>query len=75
MLKNARFGPDSVVYLDYGQDEMNNHSETAGVLPSVFQSLYAQGVNLTFRIVPHGVHSEACWEEQVPVFMQCLGFI
>ena len=75
MLKNAHFEKDSIVYLDYGEDEMGNHPETAGVLPSVFQSLYAQGVNLTFRIVPHGVHSEACWEEQVPVFMQCLGLI
>lgn len=75
MLKRARIQEDTVVYMDYGQDEMGNHEETAGVLPSVFQSLYAKGVNLTFRIVPHGVHSEACWEEQVPVFMQCLGLI
>lgn len=75
MLHRARFLPDSIVYIDYGQDELANHAETAGILPSVFQSLYARNVNLTFRIVPHGVHSEACWEEQVPVFMQCLGFI
>ena len=75
MLKNAHFEKDSIVYLDYGEDEMGNHNETADILPSVFQSLYAKGVNLTFRIVPHGVHSEACWEEQVPVFMQCLGLI
>ena len=75
MLSRARIQPDTVIYMDYGQDEMGNHEETAGILPSVFQSLYAKGVNLTFRIVPHGVHSEACWEEQVPVFMQCLGLI
>ena len=75
MLRRARIQPDTVVYMDYGQDEMGNHEETAGVLPSVFQSLYAKNVNLTFRIVPHGVHSEACWEEQVPVFMACLGLI
>lgn len=75
MLKRARIQDDTVVYMDYGADEMGNHEETAGVLPSVFQSLYAKGVNLTFRIVPHGVHSEACWEEQVPVFMQCLGLL
>ncbi|MBQ7885531.1 MAG: alpha/beta hydrolase [Clostridia bacterium] len=75
MLRRARIKPDTTVYLDYGADEIDNHEDTAGVLPSVFQSLYAQGVNLTFRIIPHGVHSEACWEEQVPVFMQCLGLI
>ncbi len=75
MLHRARIHSDTVVYMDYGSEEMGNHPETADVLPSVFQSLYAQGVHLTFRIVPHGVHSEACWEEQVPVFMACLGFI
>ena len=75
MLGRARIQPDTVIYMDYGQDEMGNHEETAGILPSVFQSLYAKDVNLTFRIVPHGVHSEACWEEQVPVFMACLGLI
>lgn len=75
MLKRARIAEDTIVYMDYGQDEMGNHEETAGILPSVFQSLYAKSVNLTFRIVPHGVHSEACWEEQVPVFMQCLGLL
>jgi len=29
--------------------------------------------NLTFRIVPGGEHSEASWEKQIPVFMDCLG--
>ena len=31
--------------------------------------------NVTMRIVPYGEHSEACWEQQIPVFMACLGFI
>ena len=75
MLKRARIQEDTIVYMDYGSDEMGNHPETADVLPSAFQSLYAKGVHLTFRIVPHGVHSETCWEEQVPVLMACLGLI
>ena len=30
-------------------------------------------VNLAFRIVPGGTHSEASWEQQIPIFMDCLG--
>ena len=30
-------------------------------------------VNLAMRIVPGGNHSEASWEKQIPIFMDCLG--
>ena len=35
--------------------------------------LLAKRVNLAFRIVPGGNHSEASWEKQIPLFMDCLG--
>ena len=35
--------------------------------------LLSKGVNLTFRIVPGGDHSESSWERQLPIFMECLG--
>jgi len=35
--------------------------------------LLTKRVNLTMRIVPGGNHSEASWEKQVPIFMECLG--
>ena len=35
--------------------------------------LLTKRVNLAFRIVPGGTHSEASWERQIPVFMDCLG--
>lgn len=75
MLRHARIAPDTILYLDYGAQELGNHKATGDVLPGVFQSLYSQGVNVTMRIVPYGVHSEECWEQQIPVFMACLGFI
>lgn len=75
MLHRGHIPQDAIVYLDYGAQELGNHAATGDMLPSVFQSLYAQGINLTLRIVPNGVHSEACWEEQIPVFMTCLGLI
>ena len=36
------------------------------------QLLLKKRVNLTLRIVPGGTHSEASWEQQIPVFMDCL---
>ena len=35
--------------------------------------LLTKRVNLAMRIVPGGNHSEASWEKQVPIFMECLG--
>ena len=74
MLQKGNPAPDTVIYMDYGSDEIANHEATRDLLLSACQSLYTRGVNLTFRIVPSGVHSEDCWREQVPVFMKCLGF-
>ena len=45
----------------------------ADALISMAQLLLKKRVNLTFRIVPGGTHSEASWEKQIPVFMDCLG--
>lgn len=74
MLCDARFAPDTTLYMDYGADEMARHEATPEALLSACQTLYGKGVNLTFRIVPGGTHCEASWRNQVPIFMKCLGF-
>lgn len=74
MIRQADIAPDTCIYLGYGSREMNNHSDSREALFATCQSLLHRGVDLTFRIVPGGTHSEASWREQVPVFMQCLGF-
>ena len=74
MIRSARISPDTCVYLDYGTEEIGNHPENPEVLIDACQALLRKGVNLTFRIVPGGSHSEASWGAQVPVFMKCLGF-
>lgn len=75
MLRRAHIAPDSILYLDYGEREIENHEPTARLLPSVFQSLYGKNVRTTLRIVPGGTHCEASWEAQIPVFMACLGLV
>ena len=64
---------DTTIYMDYGSEEINNHEGNADALISMAQLLLKKRVNLTFRIVPGGTHSEASWEKQIPVFMDCLG--
>ena len=72
MIRQAPVRPDSMIYMDYGEKEMGNHEETASIFFSAAQALYARGVNLTFRIVPGGTHSEESWDSRTPVFMSCL---
>lgn len=74
MLQKASLAPDTMIYMDYGAQEMANHEATRDLLLSTCQSLYVRGTDLTFRIVPGGTHSEDSWRAQVPVFMKCLGF-
>ena len=73
MVSRAKYSPDTVIYMDYGQLEMDNHSANRRAIFSVANALLTKGVNLSLRIVPNGNHSEASWEKQVPIFMECLG--
>ena len=73
MVAKSDIGGDTVIYMDYGSEELGNHGEMMERLTAMAALLLEKGVNLTFRIVPGGDHSEASWERQVPVFMECLG--
>lgn len=73
MAAKSRIKPDTTIYMDYGSREMTNHAASAQALISAAQLLMTKQVNLTLRIVPGGNHSEASWERQIPIFMDCLG--
>ena len=73
MIAKANLREDTCIYMDYGSEEMDNHFASAGSLLAATQLLLAKRVNATLRIVPGGNHSEASWEQQIPVFMGCLG--
>jgi len=64
---------DTCIYMDYGSNEVFNHHYTAETMITMSQLLLTKRANLAFRIVPGGDHSEASWEKQIPVFMDCLG--
>ena len=73
LIAKAKVENDTCIYLDYGSLEIGNHEENAQALTEMAKLLLTKRVNLTFRIVPGGTHSEASWERQIPVFMECLG--
>ena len=66
MISEAQLDPDTVLYLDYGANELLWHEGMPQLLPAVVGELYRRSVLLTFRIVPEGEHCEACWEKQLP---------
>ena len=72
LIAAADFAPDAVCYMDYGSRELDNHNAMLEGYLRVQNALMRRGVYVSSRIVPHGDHCEACWEEQIPFFMQTL---
>ena len=73
LIAKANIRRDTCIYMDYGSEEMFNHAANAEALTSTSHMLLMKQVNLALRIVPGGTHSEASWEKQIPMFMECLG--
>ncbi|MBQ8161928.1 MAG: alpha/beta hydrolase [Clostridia bacterium] len=61
-----------VMYMDYGSQELQNHEGMLKIYRQVQDACLEAGTFLTSRIVPMGEHCEACWEQQIPFFMQTL---
>ena len=72
MIRNARVAPDTVLYMDYGAKELDNHSGIIRGLGRAAALLTEKRLLLDFRIVPDGEHCEASWERQIPFFMSTL---
>ena len=69
----ANMRKDTCIYMDYGSEEMFNHAANSECLLSTSHMLLTKRVCLALRVVPGGNHSEASWEKQIPIFMDCLG--
>lgn len=72
LIKEAEIDPQTVVYMDYGANEINFHSVMRKQFRKVSDLLLSRDIMLTCRIVPNGNHCEACWEKQIPFFMETL---
>ncbi|MBR1845885.1 MAG: alpha/beta hydrolase [Oscillospiraceae bacterium] len=72
MIRNASIRRDTVIYMDYGSEEMQFRKKMARHYGRTAALLMEKGVYLTSRIVPGGKHCEASWERQIPYFMSTL---
>ena len=72
LVGSARLRPGTVVYMDYGSEELDNHPGMLRRFGQVTEALLERGAALTSRIVPGGSHCEASWERQIPFFMNTL---
>ena len=72
MIARAKMDPDTLLFLSYGEKEMANHAHNRQTVNAVCGLLQAKNINLTSRIVKDGYHCEAAWEQEVPIFMDCL---
>jgi len=72
LAREAEIAPGTVLYMDYGSREMENHPGMLMKYGQVLEAVMERGIWVTSRIVPNGDHCEACWEEQIPFFMNTL---
>ena len=72
LIQKSELLPGTVVYMDYGSREMGNHAGMLQCYMDTACALMERGVYLSSRIIPNGDHCEACWEEQIPFFMETL---
>ena len=71
-LNNAKLSVQSRIYIDYGSEELANHPENPKVLYDVYDLLLGVGVEVSFKVIPGGIHNEASWGNQIPSFMNFL---
>ncbi len=70
LLSNLR--TDSVLYMDYGSEEMNNHPGMKNIFADACCCVMQRGVMATTRVVPGGTHTEGSWENQLPAVTHTL---
>lgn len=66
--------PETLVYMNYGSEEMSNHKRMMVEYANYTAFLIKHKINLISHIVKGGTHTEEAWEQQIPLFMKCLGF-
>ena len=72
LIRRAELVPETVLYMDYGSEELSNHRQMRQQFSRAARLLLDRGVLLDCRIVPGGEHCEASWERQIPFFMDTL---
>ena len=72
LVGRAKLEPGTVLYMDYGSQEMGSHEGMRREFAEMCSKIMVRGIHLTSRIVPGGTHSEASWEKQLPFVFHTL---
>ena len=72
LIRRAELDPETVLYMDYGSEELSNHRQMRQQFSRAARLLLDRSVLLDCRIVPGGEHCEASWERQIPFFLNTL---
>lgn len=72
LVQTVKVLPDTVLYMDYGSDEIRRYPGMRSQFAHLSQLLLQRNVFLTGRMIPHGTHCEASWEKQLPFMMHTL---
>lgn len=70
LIQTSPLSGKTVLYMDYGSDELQNHPSMLKKYEKVSQAALLRGIYITSRIVPNGTHSEASWERQLPFVIE-----
>lgn len=74
-LRRATVSPDTCIYVSAGEKELKGQkylAENMNKTMAFMQELERRGAQVFPYVQPRGTHCEACWAEQVPLFMDCL---
>ncbi len=74
IIEKSKMNTETIIYMDYGSRELNNHEASKDTLLRATTILLDKNINATLRIISGGTHSEASWSKQVPIFMKLLGY-
>lgn len=69
LIRDGVFDEDTCIYMDYGSREMKEHTGMDRQFALTAAAMMERQMRVTARIIPNGDHCEACWEEQLPIFM------
>ncbi|MDO4943070.1 MAG: alpha/beta hydrolase-fold protein [Lachnospiraceae bacterium] len=72
MIRNAGIRPQTSVYMDIGSEELKGRPIMLYRMLDVEKELKKKEVPVRFRIIEDGTHTEASWEQQLPVVFSYL---
>ena len=71
MLRRADMNPDTVVYMDFGEQEFEREGMRQ-CFAKATSIMIEKGLRVNARIIPDGDHSEASWERQNEFYISTL---